>query len=133
MIVTVLLWIIIGALIIAGGIFLIAKVYDLEEIGAILLVVGAVFVLIGAVYGGLLFSDRIHEQGIYEKCVVEQQTLEDALNNSTDSVVTAELYTKAIEFNKDLTYKQYLYERGGYIPYSGKYDWSAIPLVTIPQ
>lgn len=129
---TVILWIVIGIALMAGGIALIVKTYDWEELGAILIVLGCVAILVGFIYGGMLMTDRSHEQGIYQEYVSEQRDLEAALNGDND-VVTADLYTKAIEFNKNLVYKQYLYERGGYIPFSGRYDWSAIPLVTIPQ
>lgn len=132
MILTVVLWIIIGAALVAGGIVLAEKTYDRDGLGIILVAFGVVSILVGFIYCGMLAVDRNHERGIYEQYVSEQRDLAAALD-SADEVVTAELYTKAIEFNKDLTYKQYLYNRGGYIPISGNYDWSAIPLVPIPQ
>ncbi len=133
MISTVMIWLLIGAALIVGGIIILCKTYNCEELAGLMIAMGIVAIVIGAIYGGLLLADRNHERGIYQEYMVEQRDLEAALNNSTDTVVTAELYDKAIEFNKDLAYKQYLYERGGYLAFSGDYDWSAIPSVTIPQ
>lgn len=134
MITTVLLWILIGVVLLVIGIILenILNYFDFEAFGILMEVIGAAAIVVGVTYGIFMFAERNHEQGSYKACMIEQQTIQTAISNA-DNVVTAELYDKAIQFNKKLTYEQYLYERGGYIPISGKYDWSAIPLVTIEQ
>lgn len=133
MITTILLWILIGVALLVIGIILanVLNYFDFEALGLLMGVIGTIAIGVGIVFGIIMFVERNHEQGYYEACMIEQQTIQTAISNA-DNVVTAELYDKAIEFNKDLAYKQYLYERGGYIPCSGKYDWSAIPLITIP-
>lgn len=130
---TVIIWLSIGAIFITGGIIVVNKSYMSVELGTLIIDIGVVSMLIGITYGEMLLTERKDEPAVYQEYITQQKDLETALNSSANNVVTAKLYKEAIAFNKDLSYKQYFYERGGYLPFSGKYDWSAIPHVAIPD